>query len=169
MDEEKKQLAMNLAAEARQRVELLNKALTQVGTIAEAAVVWAWETGEICIEAKKLVGHGNYYTWLATARLTPSTASRYSKLRHKYQTLEHIKSVNGKREGYLALIVPNKEQPDHDGDVKFTPSLTHLCLLNDWKKLLHRVEIGKQKIDIEQARKDLKPIYTWMKEEIYRE
>lgn len=159
----KEVIVQGLTHEAKVLTGKLSHLLADIKDKAQDSVVVAWRLGEICIKAKETVGHGNYEAWLESVNLSKTTAFRYVQLRTKYSTLELLDSANAQREGILALIVPNKERPEHEGDVKFTASPTHLAIVNDWHRFLRQVEIGKSTLNKEEIRKDLKPVYDWLK------
>ncbi len=86
------------------------------------------------------------------------------KLNSNYSTLKDLKEVNATREGYLALLVPQKEHTEVKGDMQANKSQHHhLDLINDWSKWMRHVEIKKIETDIEEVKRDLKPMYEWLK------
>jgi hypothetical protein len=110
-----------------------------------------------------LLGHGNFGLWQEKMRIPQPTAFRYMKLASNYSTLNDL--PNNKREAYLAIgLLPDKDVVDHEGDVELKPSTHHLQFVNRWSNWLNQVKIGKIKYDVEATKKDLEPLYIWMKE-----
>lgn len=156
------ELAQSLASEVSQLMADLEKDLIAAKTNADASVITAWKIGIKCIEAKATVGHGAYGAWLEGVGLAVTTAFRYSALASKFPTLEDLKSANGTRSGYLALLVPEKEQIEHEGDISLIPPTHHNLVINAFMKWKRRVDIGKITLDANAVERDMRPLWEWL-------
>ena len=131
---------------------------------AQAAIVHAWNVGTLLIEAKKLLGHGNFGLWQTKMDIPSATAARYMMLAGKYATIDDL--PDNKREAYLAIgLLPPKDEVDHDGNTQLTPAKGHyLSIYNRWNNWYSQVKSGKFKFEpTPEAKAQLKPMYEWLK------
>lgn len=157
-------LAQSLTSEVIQLVADLGPNLSAAKRYADASVITAWKIGGKCLQAKKEVGHGNFLAWLQGVGIPQQTAHRYMQLATNYPTLSNLEEANAKRAGYLTLIVPEKEQVEHEGDVDLAPQAHHNVFINAFMKWKRRIDIGKLSADKERLREDMKPIRDWINE-----
>ena len=125
----------------------------------------AWRLGKVLNEIKGVVGHGNWLVWLeANLSISQRHAQRHMELdaaNPKAKRVEDLSSdsVRKFRLGY----VPDKERAQLPGDAALPPACHHLTLLHDFKRFTRRVDIGQAVLDPEEARRDLQPLYDWLR------
>lgn len=137
--------------------------IDSVHNFAQAAVRGAWEIGRRLIEAKVIVGHGNFQVWKQKLGIPDGTAFNYMKLAANFQTLESL--PENKRQAYLAIgLLPDKDQIHHDGNTRLVPSNNLLSVFNRWNNWHTQVENGKKAFVVnDEIKKQLKPMYDWIK------
>jgi len=121
--------------------------------------------GRVLNQIKGMVGAGNWLLWLEAnwPELTERNAQRFMVLDRENPGAKSIKdldsdSVRKFRLGY----VPVKERPALEGDQTFSRAPHYLTLVNDFRRLHRRVETGLCVLDVDEARRDLKPVYDWL-------
>jgi len=154
-----------LTAEARGLLAELDSMGIDIEDRLARALEKAWLFGKVMVAVKNEVGHGNWLIWVAAnvKQLSERQVRRYLDLALENPTAKTVDdlspdSVRKFRYGF----VPEKERPELEGDATLPPANHHLSLLNDWKRLQRRQTIGQLRIDEEEARKDLKPLFEWM-------
>lgn len=136
---------------------------------ANFAVEQAWKIGHKLIDAKKQLGHGNFGLWQERIGIPQTTASRYMALAAKFPNLVDL--PENKRSAYLAIgLLPDKDSVNHEGDTALSSSPHYLQFFNRWNNWHTQVEAGKKTFVVtDDVRKELKPMFEWMKKEIYGE
>jgi hypothetical protein len=152
-----------LREEATRIYTELSGEVNQVKTRADYCIELAWRLGGICENAKKTAGHGHFLAWLEGAGISTDSSDRYRALNAKFRSIAELHEANAQRVGYLKLLVPDKEKVEHDGDVDLDPPVHHNCIMNVFSRFKRRLEIGKITMDKERARKDLLPVYEFLK------
>ena len=124
----------------------------------------AWRLGVKLLRAKELLGHGKWMLWVENnLPISDRHARRHMELAQSNPQAKSVaelseESVRKFRLGY----VPEKERPELAGDQALPRTFHHLTLINDWKKLQRRLEIGQAHLDQVAARKDLWPLFEWL-------
>ncbi len=155
-----------LKAEALGLVAELDDTSKSLLELFDRAIDRAWRLGLCLAEIKRAVGHGNWLGWIeANLPVGERQAQRYIELaaaNPSAKTAADLSedSVRKFRLGY----VPEKERPELDGDAEIKPTVHHLTLLNDFRRLHRRIEIGAASFDREEARRDLRPMWEWLSE-----
>jgi hypothetical protein len=97
----------------------INDKIAQITSSLRTSVARAIETGELLIEVKKRVGHGNFEQWVAeNCQLSPATARRWMELAEKRSEIEKqlaAKSLNLSDLNLSSarrLVAPSKSSSD---------------------------------------------------------
>ena len=94
--EEKKDIAFEINSLHQQALNLVNE-----------GIKYAWDAGELLIQAKKAVGHGNWLNWITTnLSFSPDTVENYVKIRNKYPNSELLRNFTS----YKNLLEDDKQQ-----------------------------------------------------------
>jgi hypothetical protein len=126
---------------------------------ADRCVQLAWELGDLCIRAKAEVCATGFAIWLDGTAIDPAMLAAAIKLRSTHEAVDDAT----RRQGYLTLLVPDKERVEHEGNVQLCPPSHHNSIVNAWSKWQRRVEIGKLPIDKDRARRDMRGLFDWLK------
>ena len=94
--EEKKDIAFEINSLHQKALNLVNE-----------GIKYAWDAGELLIQAKKAVGHGNWLNWITTnLSFSPDTVENYVKIRNKYPNSELLRNFTS----YKNLLEDDKQQ-----------------------------------------------------------
>jgi hypothetical protein len=133
------------------------------GKLSEALDL-AWRVGLNLLAKKESVGHGKWLIWVeANLPIGERHARRYMELASQNtaaKTVDDLSedSVRKFRLGY----VPEKERGELPGDQTIPRVHHHLAIVNDFRKLQRRVEIGQAQLNQAEAKRDLWPVFEWM-------
>ena len=64
---------------------------------------------------------------------------------------------------YAIGFVPEKDQPEHKGNQKFSRSVSFLNVVNEFDRLEYRQTNGLQLVDFDEAREETKRLYLFLK------
>lgn len=153
---------------------------------AQQVAMWhGWQTGIRLNEMKELIGSGNWQDWLELnfcqeADVTIRTAQIYmkidsdnSELRDKAKTkrvspgkpdlqlLTRLKFDTIRK--YVIGFVPEKDQPEHDGNIKFPRLVSFLNIVNEFARLKQRHVEGLQLVDFNEAREETGELYHFLR------
>lgn len=141
----------------------------EAATRADNAAMSGWQIGKALNEAKKLIPHGSFTIWFAKVGVPERTGQLFMAKAREYPTIKEF--MKNRREAILATgLLPDKEQVNHPDNVNLpSPGTNHLQFFNRWSAWRHEVDAGKIKPDLAQTKEELRPMYDWMKKELYGE
>jgi hypothetical protein len=97
------------------------------------------------------------------AERTELSALNERTVRSFVETLE-ADSLRKFRLGYF-----EKEKPDQPGNRKFPRLLHHLKIINEINRWMRRREVGHIEKDVEEERRDFRPVVHWFIAELFSE
>ena len=126
-----------------------------------SALEKAWQCGKRLNEMKRIIGHGNWLTYLQSQlpEISESTAQRYMKIDRDNPNAARVKDLkfDSIRKHCLSLA-PAKKRPQLKGDLRDWPCAHYLSAVNFFARWYHRVKIGlAQSPPREVLRHDLEP------------
>jgi hypothetical protein len=145
----------------------------------QLALFHAWQAGIRLNKMKPLVGHGNWQEWLETNFCEPRgveyrTAAMYMKIDNDNAELRSLTKPNVRRVADLKFdsirkyrlgFVPEKEQPEHAGNIRFSRLATFLNCVNEFNRIEQRYREGLQDVDFVEAREEtvrMKQFLDWL-------
>lgn len=153
-----------LTATARGLINELSEIGRSIDDKLNQGIDRAWRLGKTLVAMKRQVGHGNWLVCVEGLGISARHATRHMELAIDNP---HAKSVadlsNESVRKFRLRYVPEKERPEIDGDETIPRACHHLSLVNDWRRMLRRVEIGQAQLNPEEARRDLRPLYDWLR------
>lgn len=170
--------AKQLAKEGQELLGLMNKAEASVYRNVNLANYRAWEFGRFLTRAKHELGHGLFSHWRKATfpKIHERKAQRCQELfaNNSNATVLSDFSERSLKKWISALnrdsvrkfrlaYVPDKYQPEHKGNIKFPRLVSFLNIANEYNRLRHRHTEGLQKVDFEEARKETKGLYQFLK------
>jgi hypothetical protein len=168
-----KQLVANRPGEIRQLAEeakQFHAEAEEARAIAEyqvtTAIGKAWQCGKRLNAIKAIVGHGNWLPWLRSnwPELTVRTAQSYVKIDHdnpNARRVAHLKFDSIRR--YRLGLVPEKEQPNKERDIKFPRLVSFLNIANEYNRLKHRHVDDLQGVDFQEAKEETVELYQFLR------
>jgi Protein of unknown function (DUF3102) len=143
-----KQLSVNRACEIRQLADEAKQfhaeaqeACAAVEHHVTTAIEKAWQCGKRLNAIKALVGHGNWLPWLRSnwPELTVRTAQSYMRIDHDNPNALHVAHLRlDSIRKYRLSLVPEKPQPNVEGDMKFPRLVSFLNIVNEYERLKYR-------------------------------
>lgn len=124
----------------------------------------AWILGLRLLRMKEKLGHGNWLRWVeANLPIKERRVRHYLELAEDNRTARSWKhldpdSVRKFRLGY----VPDKQRTELEDDKNVGSAVHHVTLVNDFRKLMRRVNTNQLTIDQPKARQDLWPVFEWL-------
>jgi hypothetical protein len=154
---------------------------------AQQIAMWhGWQTGIRLNGMKELIGSGNWQDWLdlnfcQRADVTIRTAQLYMKIdndnaelrdealktqrvapaKADFQLLTRLKFDTIRK--YAIGFVPEKDQPEHHGNVKFPRLVSFLNIVNEFARLKQRHVEGLQLVDFNEAREETSELYHFLR------
>ena len=125
----------------------------------------AWQLGRRLNPLKKLVGHGNWEKWRVDAfpKLDDRAAQRCMALDRLNPKAQNFADLNAESlRKYRFGYVPAKERAILKGDKKFARPADYNSALIECNKLMHRVDVGLYKPDVQELVQAFKPFWTWL-------
>jgi DUF3102 family protein len=172
-DSIEKQLIANRAAEILQLAEeakQLHAEAEEARAAAErnvtTAIEKAWNCGKRLNAIKAIVGHGNWLAWLTSnwPELKVRTAQSYMKIDHDNPNALHVADLKfDSIRNYRLSLVPEKPQPNTDGDIKFARFISFLNIANEYNRLKQRHIDGLGDVDFEEAKEETVELYQFLR------
>jgi hypothetical protein len=148
------------------------------------ALWFAAVSGHYLLKCKRLVPVGDWLDWVQLNFCAPSDCSMRSASRYMLiatvnskplSVLDSPRVANGAPDleilsqfkedtirKHAIGFVPEKTQPQHKGNKKFSRSANCLNIANEYKRIKQRHQYGLQRVDFEEARQELRELYTWL-------
>lgn len=141
-----------------------NADFDQALTRAESAALSGWQIGKAILEYKELAGHGGLKILFPLVNIPERTCFRFMLAAKDFPELKAF--LANRRESILATgILPDKEQLHIEGNIATTStSSNHSPFLTKFLQWTNEVKAGKLKMDQDQVKNDLRPVYEWLKE-----
>lgn len=168
-----KQLSVNRAREIRQlakEAKQFHAEAQEARAAAEhhvtTAIEKAWQCGKRLNAIKAIVGHGNWLPWLRSnwPELTVRTAQSYMKIDHDNPNALHVAHLKlDSIRKYRLSLVPEKPQPNREGDIKFPRLVSFLNIANEYSRLKYRHINGLEGVDFEEAKEETKELYQFLR------
>ena len=155
-----------LAEEAKQFHGEAQEARTVAERHVTTAIEKAWQCGKCLNAIKGLVGHGNWLPWLRNnwPELTVRTAQSYMKIDHDNPNALHVAHLRfDSVRKYRLSLVPEKPQPSHEGNIKFSRLVSFLNIVNEYNRLKNRHVNGLEGVDFEEAREETVELYQFLR------
>ncbi|HEY3898944.1 MAG TPA: DUF3102 domain-containing protein [Chthoniobacter sp.] len=129
----------------------------------------AWQLGKRLVRQKEILGHGKWLLWVeSNLPISDRHARRYKELAEANPRATCVGDLSEDSVRKFRLgFVPEKDRPKLVGDRALPRAFHHLTLLNDWRRLERRLEIGQAQLDQEAAKKDLWPMFEWLAGRVY--
>jgi hypothetical protein len=150
-------------------------AVKQVEANKRRALTHAWRCGRALNKIKPLVGHGNWQGWVELTFCKPHglsyrTAALYMKIDADNPNVQRVADLKFDTiRKYARQFVPEKARIEHPGNEKIPRLTHHLTVLNEFNRLKYRHDAGLQRIDFAEVRRDWRPIYEWLKQDVFGE
>jgi hypothetical protein len=130
------------------------------------AIEKAWQCGKRLNAIKAIVGHGNWLPWLRHnwPELTVRTAQSYMKIDHDNPNalrVAHLKFDSIRK--YRLSLVPEKPQPNREGDIKFSRLVSFLNIANEYSRLKNRHIDGLEGVDFQAAKEETMELYQFLR------
>ena len=168
-----KQLVANRAGEIRQLAEdakQFHAEAEEARAAAEyhvtTAIEKAWQCGKRLNAIKAIVGHGNWLPWLRNnwPELTVRTAQSYMKIDHDNPNALHVAHLKfDSIRKYRLALVPEKTQPNKEGDIKFARLVSFLNIANEYNRLKYRHVNDLQEVDFQEAKEETVELYQFLR------
>ncbi len=143
----------------------------------KSAMFHAWQAGIRLNKMKSLVGHGNWQDWLEENFCKPRgveyrTAALYMKIDNDNLELRDVKKPNVQRVAdlkfdtirkYAIGFVPEKDQPIHKGNIKFSRSINFDNVTNEFDRIEYRHVSGLQLVDFVEVKEGTIRLYNFLK------
>lgn len=150
-----------------------------------SALFWAFLAGIRLNQIKPSIPSGDWMNWVEfnfckpresndrTARNYMKIASENSELISRidwlrvaeaeidYQVVAELKFDTIRK--YRIGFVPEKEQPEHDGNFKFPRLASMVNIVNEFERIFSRHIDGLQLMDLDEVREDTGPLYRFLK------
>lgn len=141
-----------------------NADFTQALTRAESAAVSGWQIGKAILEYKEMVGHGALKVLFPMIGIPERTCFRFMFAAKEFPELKAF--MANRRELILASgILPEKEHLAIQGNIStISDSSNHSPFLTKFLQWTNEVKAGKLKMNQDQVRNDLRPVYEWLKD-----
>lgn len=155
----------DLTKEAKQLLTKYEAKTKELARNFDEALELAWKFGRKLNEIKATVGHGNWQLWLENNLdgMSDRHARRHMELDRDNPGAQSVADLSEDSvRKFRYDFVPEKQRPELPGDQKFQRTAHHLTIVNDWRQLLRRVEIGQAQLDEEEARRDMRPLLEWL-------
>lgn len=163
----------NLLKETIDHHRLCDAARAAVENAQQLAMFHAWQAGIRLNKIKALVGRGNWLPWVAAnvRGISERTVEIYLKIDNDNPELRNVKP-NPQRVAdlkfdtirkYAIGFVPEKEQPDHEGNIKFRRLVSFLNIVNEYALLRQRHVDGLQLVDFKEAREETADLYQFLR------
>jgi Protein of unknown function (DUF3102) len=170
---DEKQLSVNRASEIRQLAEeakQFHAEAEEARATAEhqvtTAIEKAWQCGKRLNAIKAIVGHGNWLPWLRSKwpELTVRTAQSYMKIDHDNPNALHVAHLKlDSIRKYRLSLVPEKPQPNIEGDIKFPRLVSFLNIVNEYNRLKNRHVDGLEGVDFDEAKAETLELYQFLR------
>jgi hypothetical protein len=166
----------NLVTEAVEHHNHVEAARAAVANAQQLALFHAWQAGIRLNKMKALIGHGSWRDWLAGNFCSPraisyQTAVLYMKIDKENAELRNV-DANIQRvrdlkfdtiRKYAYRFIPEKAQPNREGNIKF-PRLVHfLNIVNEYHRLKYRHVNGLQGVNFEEAKRQTVELYQFLR------
>lgn len=166
----------NLLNEAVEHHNHVETARTAVENAQQLALFHAWQAGIRLNKMKELIGHGHWLNWLDINFCKPHglaerTAHAYMKIDTDNAELRHVKP-NPQRVADLKFdtirkyaygFIPEKAQPNKEGDIKFPRLVSVGNIVNEYNRLKYRHVNGLEGVDFQLAKKDTVELYQFLR------
>lgn len=180
-----------LLAEANQHQQQCQACVRDVGTAQQNALWHAWQIGIRLNAIKEKIGHGDWMDWLnlnfcEPNKITTRTAQNYMKIDADNTNLRDAANPKTKRFSQTTIdlqllsklkhdtvrkhafaFVPEKKRPKLRGNKKFARLMHHITVVNEFNRWKRRREIGLIEKNVVQERRDFRPIFDWLKAELF--
>jgi Protein of unknown function (DUF3102) len=168
-----KQLSVNraseiwqLADEAKQFHAEAQEARAAVEHHVTTGIEKAWQCGKRLNAIKAIVGHGNWLPWLRSnwPELTVRTAQSYMKIDHDNPNALHVAHLKlDSIRKYRLSLVPEKPQPNIEGDIKFPRLVSFLNIANEYSRLKERHISDLERVDFDEAKEETLELYRFLR------
>ena len=177
----RKEEISKLLAEALEFHERADCSRTSAIDSQQAAFLNAWQCGIRLNKMKSLIGHGNWLDWLElhfckphkielrTAQVYMKIDNDNPKLRNKSNTTRVSLFKFDTIRKYKFSYVPEKDRPRLEDRHKIPRLMHHLTVVNEFCKWQRRREIGLIAANLKEERRDFKPVFEWLKENLFAE
>jgi hypothetical protein len=155
-----------LAEEARQFHAEAQEACAAAEHHITTAIEKAWQCGKRLNAIKGLLSHGDWLPWLRTnwPELTERTAQSYMKIDHDNPNALHVADLKfDSVRKYRLCLVPEKPQPNREGDIKFRRFVSFTNIANEYNRLKNRYVDGLEKVDFEMVRSETVELYQFLR------
>ncbi len=159
-----------LAEEAKQFHKEAESARAAVEAGVLNALEKAWQCGKRLNRIKQIIGHGNFLRWLESNLPTISvrTAQRYmqiDKASPNATRVSHLKFDSIRKHAFS--FIPEKERPKLEDRHKIPRLMHHLTVVNEFFRWKRRRDIGLIEADSKEERRDFKPVFEWMRDNLF--
>jgi hypothetical protein len=172
----RKEEIRDLLKEAIEHHKHTEAARNAVANGQQLALFHAWQAGIRLNKMKELVGHGNWQDWVEENFCSPrgvsyQTAVLYCKidndnaeLRDAKPNLQRVRDLKFDTiRKYAIGFVPEKDQPEHNGNIKFARLVSFLNIVNEFARLKQRHVEGLQLVDFNEAREETGELYHFLR------
>jgi hypothetical protein len=158
--------------------ERFSAARDSVITMMQAGLWHRWQAGIRLNQIKSIVGQGDWLLWVETnLPFDERTARRYMEIDNRHPDLRDRTAKSGAEPDFQLLtklsedtvrkhaiaFVPDKEQPEHIGNIKFPRSVSILNIVNEYARLKQRHIEGLQIVDFDEVREETGELYRFLR------